>query len=133
MLHPKHCDHIHDATRAVARRWGIRIYRYANVGNHIHLLIRVPSRSAWRSFLRQLAGGIALIVTGAKKGAPLTKNEADRGFWDHLAFTRIVRFGQDYRGVALYLIQNLFEVAGVPVKKLLAEGARMMTVGGRGS
>lgn len=78
--------------------------------------------------MRQLAGGIALIVTGAKKGAALTKNEADRGFWDHLAFTRIVRFGSDFEGVARYLIQNLFEAAGVPMKKLLAQGYRILTI-----
>ncbi len=128
MLHPKHCDHIYDFTEALAKRWGVRLYRYANVGNHIHLLIRVPSRIIWKRFLRELAGGIAIIVTGAKKGASLNKNETGRSFWDHLTFTRIVHFGRDFKGMGRYLIKNLFEAAGVPMKALLAQGYRIMRI-----
>jgi REP element-mobilizing transposase RayT len=118
MLHPKHCKGVHGLTIKLAKRWGIRIYRYANVGNHIHLLIKVPTKAAWQRFSRELSGGIAMIVTGAKKGAPLMKNGQNRGFWDHLVFTRIVRFGRDFESVGRYLIKNLFEAAGVSMKKL---------------
>jgi REP element-mobilizing transposase RayT len=112
----------------LSKRWGVRVYRYANVGNHIHLLIKVPSRTVWQRFLRELAGGIAIIVTGAKKGAALARNNTGRGFWDGLAFTRIVSFGRDFDGVARYVIKNLFEAMGVPMKKLLAQGYRILTI-----
>jgi REP element-mobilizing transposase RayT len=128
MLSPKHCGKIHDFAHALARRCGVRLYRYANVGNHLHLLVKVPSRAVWKRFLKELAGGIALIVTGARKGQPLDRNESGRGFWDHLAFTRIVRFGRDYETVGRYLIKNLFEAAGVPARKLLAQGYKVCTV-----
>ena len=128
MLDFKHCQHIHEFTNRLARRWGIRIYRYANVGNHIHLLIRARSRRALQRYLRELAGGIAVIVTGARKGDSLEKNAQQRGFWDHLLFTRIVHFGRDFKGVCNYLIKNLFEAAGVPMKKLLAQGYRIMSI-----
>ena len=129
MLHPKHCGPIHQFTHGLAQRWGIRLYRYANVGNHIHLLIKVPSSAVWQRFLRELAGGIPLIVTGAKKGAPFAKSGKQRGFWDALAFTRIVRLGRDFEGMGRYLIKNLFEGAGIPVNQLLAQGARILSVG----
>ena len=122
MLHPKHCTHVHHVTQKLAQRWGISLYRYANVGNHIHLLIKVPSRAVWQRFLRELTGAIAIIVTGAKKGAALKQNNTGRGFWDHLAFTRIVHFGRDFKNVGRYLIKNLFEAAGIPMKKLLEKG-----------
>lgn len=128
MLHPKHCNSIHRFTENLAEHWGVRLYRYANVGNHIHLLVKVPSRAVWQRFLRELAGGIAVIVTGAKKGSPLPRNETGRGFWDHLAFTRIVHFGRDFRNVGRYVIKNLFEGAGVPMKRLLAQGYRILSV-----
>jgi REP element-mobilizing transposase RayT len=129
MLHPKHCKHIHEFTHSVGKRLGIRIYRYANVGNHIHLLIKVPSRAIWRRFLRELAGGIPIIVTGAKKGAGLKRNEGSiRGFWDGLAFTRIVRFGRDFKTLCNYIVKNLFEAAGIPMKKLLAQGLQIITI-----
>lgn len=132
MLHPKHCKNIHEFTHKVGKRLGIRIYRYANVGNHIHLLIKVPSRMIWQRFLRELAGGIAIIVTGARKGAALTRTNSAagnaRGFWDGLAFTRIVKFGRDFKRVCDYVVKNLFEAAGVPMKKLLAQGMQIITI-----
>lgn len=128
MLHPKHCDPIHHLTQRLAQRWGIRIYRYANVGNHIHLLIRVPSRVRLQRFLKELAGGIPILITGARKGSGLSKNKNQRGFWDHLAFTRIVHFGRDFKKMCRYLIKNLFESAGVPMRKLLAQGYQIVTL-----
>src|SRR4051812_8827014 len=62
MLHPKHCNPIESQTHRLAKRWGVRLYRYANVGNHLHLLVKVPSRAAWRRFLRELAGTVAILV-----------------------------------------------------------------------
>jgi REP element-mobilizing transposase RayT len=47
-----------------ARRFGIRIYQFANVGNHLHLLLRAPSREAFRDFLRTFSGLVARLVTG---------------------------------------------------------------------
>jgi len=128
MLQAAHAKNIHHFIQQIAKRLGVRIYRYANVGNHLHLLISVPSRVIWQRFLRELAGGIAIIVTGAKKGAGLRKNKSQRGFWDELAFTRIVNFGRDFKKVCDYVVKNLFEAAGVPVKKLLAQGMEILTI-----
>lgn len=122
MLRPKHCKHIHEFTHKVAKKLGIRIYRYANVGNHIHLLIKVPNRRIWQHFMRRLAGGIAIIVTGAKKGMALNKNQSQRGFWDQLTFTRIIRFGKDFKNLCAYMLKNIFEANGIPMKILIAQG-----------
>jgi hypothetical protein len=72
--------------------------------------------------LRQIAGGIAMIITGAKKGNSRALNENSRSFWDQLAFTRIVQLGRDFENVLEYLIKNLAEGAGVPMKKLRVQG-----------
>lgn len=135
LLHPKHCNAIEKHVQKIARRCGVRVYRFANVGNHLHLLIKVPSRPAWKRFAKQLSGGVAQIVTGARKGVALSRRRdssipesAQRAFWDHLLFTRIVSFGRDFNGVAKYLIKNLFEAAGVPMKALLAKGLKLVFV-----
>jgi REP element-mobilizing transposase RayT len=143
LLHPKHCNAIERHVQKTAKRCGVRVYRFANVGNHLHLLVKVPSRPAWKRFAKQLTGGIAQIVTGARKGAALNvpmnrsvseikddslPKSAQRAFWDHLLFTRIVSFGRDFNGVAKYLIKNLFEAAGVPMKALMAKGLRLVIV-----
>jgi REP element-mobilizing transposase RayT len=135
MLHPKHCNSIEKFVHKTANRWGVRIYRFANVGNHIHLLIQVPTREAWKCFSKALSGGIAQIVTGAQKGSALKRSQdlsvpesAKRGFWDHLLFTRIVSFGRDFKGMARYIVKNLFESAGVPMARLLREGYRVVII-----
>lgn len=128
MLHPRHCDRIHDFTHRLAKRRGIKLYRYANVGNHLHMLLKAPSRAIWQRFIRELAGGIPLLITGSKKGMALKKNESGRGFWDGLAFTRIVHFGRDFENLARYIIKNLFEASGVPMKRLLEERYRILTI-----
>jgi REP element-mobilizing transposase RayT len=135
MLHPRHCNGIEKFVHKTAKRWGVRVYRFANVGNHLHLLIQVPTREAWKRFSKELSGGIAQIVTQAQKGSALVRSQdpsipesAKRGFWDHLIFTRIVSFGRDFKGVSAYLIKNLFEAAGVPMRKLLAAGQRIVFI-----
>lgn len=135
MLHPKHCNSIERFVQKTAKRWGVRLYRYANVGNHLHLLVQVPTREAWKRFSKELSGGIAQIITGAQKGSALSRNKdasiaesAKRGFWDHLIYTRIVSFGRDFKGVCRYIIKNLFEAAGVPVKRLLEQGQRLLMI-----
>ncbi len=135
MLRPQHCNHIRNLMDRLKTRWGVSVYRYANVGNHLHLLIRAKSRADWQGFIRELSGGIAMIVTGAKKSHALARSKskdvcesAKRGFWDHLVFTRIVRFGKDFVGVAEYVLKNLWEGVGIPVREILARGYRIMEI-----
>ena len=81
-------------------------------------LARIRSEKKRRqSFLRELTGSIAIIVTGAKKGAALAQNKS----------------GRDFKNVGRYLIKNLFEAAGIPMKKLLAQGYRVCRIGKDGA
>lgn len=57
-----------------------------------------------------------MIVTGAKKGAVLAKNLSGRGFWDTFVF---------FENMGRYLIKNISESAGVPMKKLLEQGYKI--------
>ncbi|MGK5083668.1 transposase [Bdellovibrionota bacterium FG-1] len=128
MLRKANSEAIEALLQKLAKKWDVRVFRYANVGNHLHLLLRVRSRAVWKRFLRQFAGGIAMIVTGARKGHGRAPNSTGRTFWDELAFTRIVNFGRDFDRVARYLVKNLFEAMGIPMKELLAEGYRICVI-----
>lgn len=132
LLHPKHCNHIQSLLVRLKKRWEIKVYRYANVGNHLHLLIQAPSRTVWQRFIREFSGGVAMIVTGARKGHALPRakksalpESAQRGFWDHLVFTRIVQFGRDFKVVARYVLINLWEASGISMRKYLKAGYRI--------
>lgn len=139
MLSPQNCNHIETLLERLKKRWNVRVYRYANVGNHLHLLIRARSRAHWQGFIRELSGGIAMIVTGAKKGNRLKRvkatngSEESRGFWDYLVFTRIVAFGRDFNGVARYVSTNLWESFGVPVRKYVDRGFKIFQMSDDGA
>lgn len=91
---------------------GVRIYRQANAGNHIHLLVRPLSRQAFNAFVRAISGLIAREVLGAQRG-----NAKNVQFWDKRPFTQIVEWGRHYQTVCHYLLQNSLEAWGfIPYK-----------------
>lgn len=98
---------IRNDARRLAWRYGLTLYRYANVGNHIHMLTRARSHPGLQCFLRVFAGVTAKRVTGARRGRAAGK------FWDRLAYSRIVSWGREYRSVAAYVRQNEDEARGI--------------------
>jgi REP element-mobilizing transposase RayT len=98
---------IEQIIRHQAKVHGVRIYRLANGGNHLHMLILPRSRVAFNKFIRAISGLIARLVLKAERGS--AKNLQ---FWEKRPFTRIVQWGQDFKGVCSYLLQNSLEAAG---------------------
>lgn len=105
-LQKRHQKRIQQVIEHTAKRYGIKIYQYANVGNHLHLLVRTPARGEFQNFLRVITGKIAIMVTQAKKGQKSGK------FWDHLAFTRVVNWGKDLKNLTQYFVKNEIESFG---------------------
>ncbi|MGZ3687846.1 MAG: hypothetical protein ACXVBW_06080 [Bdellovibrionota bacterium] len=93
--------HVKHLVHALARKRGVRIYQYANSGNHLHILLHPKSgREEFQRYLKTLTGLIARHVTGARKG------QAKGKFWDGLAYTRLVEWGRDFINAKRYVIQN---------------------------
>jgi REP element-mobilizing transposase RayT len=124
MLHPDKAKHVDALVRKSAQRRGITLYRFANVGNHLHLLVKARDKASFQAFLREVSGRIALLVTGARKGNPVGK------FWDHLAWSRLVSWGREFATVSRYLIKNLFEAEGLLSKTQKLAGARVFSIRG---
>jgi REP element-mobilizing transposase RayT len=98
MLHPKNARRVDRMVRRMAARFDVRILQYANVGNHLHILIKAKTREDVQNFLRAAAGSVARVVKGIGK------------FWDYLAFSVIVRdWFEHYRRVRRYIIRNFLE------------------------
>ena len=94
--------------KVCVKRHGVTVMRHANVGNHLHLLLRFEERKGIQAFLRAFTGWLAREVTGARKGRPIGGR-----FWDSLAFTRVVEFGRALRNAYFYVLQNELEAEGV--------------------
>lgn len=106
-LRRRHGDRVRRLIDATAKKCRVRIYEFANAGNHIHLLLKPASRKGFQAFLRTISGLIARLITGARRGRSI------RGkFWDGLAFSRVVQWGRDFIGARGYLLRNRLEAIG---------------------
>ncbi|MBX3035143.1 MAG: hypothetical protein KF865_14585 [Bdellovibrionaceae bacterium] len=82
-----------------AKKSGLRILRYQNVGNHLHLIIQLTHRSQYAFFVRSITGRIA---------------QAMQIKWDHRPFTRIITWGRDFLGMTNYMLKNQLDAMGLP-------------------
>jgi REP element-mobilizing transposase RayT len=113
----KHAPAVQEALRAMAQRFAIRIYDFANVGSHLHLLVRARRRESFQAFLRSFAGIVARRVTGARRGRPCGR------FFSGIAWSRVVGWGRDYLGVRHYVFRNQIEGSvGSRVRRAIEEG-----------
>jgi REP element-mobilizing transposase RayT len=108
MLHPDHAKRVEREVRRIAAHQHVTLYRFVNVGNHLHLLIHTKKREFLRNFLRQVSGAIAHLITGACKG-----RELKTPFWEKLPYSRLVTWGREFLALKRYLVKNMFEAAGL--------------------
>jgi REP element-mobilizing transposase RayT len=123
MLHPNRRPQIQALLETIAKKCGVKVLNYANVGNHLHLLVVCQQRRLFRAFLREFGGAVAQFMTGARKGAP-------GKFWDQPPYTRIVTWGHHIRNLEQYFIRNLFEAAGLLTRKAKAAGLTVIPLAG---
>jgi REP element-mobilizing transposase RayT len=112
---------------------GVRVYARANAGNHLHFVLKAPSRRALRGFLKAVCGLIARKVTGAERGIAQSSSDSKAkrlpqtissisdtststsrsdSLWDARPFSRVVSWGRDFVGVKNYLHLNRVEAIG---------------------
>lgn len=123
MLAPAYERRVRAVVDAASKKYGVRVHRFVNVGNHLHLLVQTRTRRAFQGFLREIAGAVAMLITGARKSHALGSR-----FWDLLAYTRVVSWGRDFSRLKLYFIKNHFEAAGLMSWRDLKAGARVISL-----
>ena len=95
-----------------AKLFGLKLYDAANAGNHLHLIVRTPSRRALANFLRAVSGLVARVALHSERGSAWARGKL-KGFWDVRPFSRIVSWGRDYDGLKNYLMVNRIEMLGM--------------------
>lgn len=104
---------VNECVRAVAKKYGVRIYKYANVGNHLHLIVRITSLRIWAAFIRELTGRVAQLAQGLKG-----RQKGRAKFWAQRPFTRIVRgWKKAFQVAKEYVHLNLLESEGFISRK----------------
>jgi REP element-mobilizing transposase RayT len=105
-LHRRNKGAIQDLLSRTADRYGVKIYRFENVGNHLHLLAKFPSRRELKAFLRVFTQRVMFRVTGARKGSPQGR------FFDAVAYSKVVSWGKEFQALKAYLWKNALEGLG---------------------
>jgi len=111
-----------------ASKYGIRLYRKAIQSNHIHLIIKVPSRHAYKCFISVISGKIASFMmnfmsfkdfllhlaldTSSQRGEGYANPHNGQAFWEYRPFSRLLHWGKDYQTAVSYLLQNTLEALG---------------------
>ena len=94
--------YVNGLVHKIAKQNGIQIYKYANVGNHIHLAIRGVKPQIWARFIRILTGTLALKL---KKFLKISEP-----FWNGRPYTRVVRSWKSaFQKVLRYIDLNIIE------------------------
>jgi REP element-mobilizing transposase RayT len=94
--------------RRQAKSFGVKIYSFANAGNHLHLIIKIYNRETYKSFIRAVSGLIMRKVFRLERGRGVFQ-----GLWDARPFTRILSWGKDFSTVKNYLLINRLEMTGL--------------------
>lgn len=107
MRNPRSFAVVNRLVSGLCAKYGIRLYQYANVGNHLHLLLRVPNRRLWARFIRELTGRIAQVVQG------LRGRQKGTQFWLFKPFTRVIKgWGRAFKSIKDYVMYNDWEGDG---------------------
>lgn len=126
---PKHLKKLGLLIQNFSKKKGIQIISLANVGNHLHLHIKIPNRTLYKAWIRGLSSAIAMLIAGRKKLKELKIQK--KTFWDYRPFTRVVNSFKAYLNLRDYIEINQFEGIGMPRLKatLLIKGSRQFFSG----
>jgi REP element-mobilizing transposase RayT len=95
-----------------SKKYSVKILSLANVGNHLHLHVKLANRFTYYSFIRATTGSIVMAITGAHRDQPLKVLPSDR-FWDYRPFTRVVQSLRDFLNLRDYIRINQLEGFGI--------------------
>jgi REP element-mobilizing transposase RayT len=110
MLHTYNVNRIDKIIRTHAKLCRIRIYHLVNVGNHLHLVIKLDDRKEFSKFIKTITGLIARHVLKAQRGPAVELSTAARKktqFWVARPFTRLIAWGRDYGHIKRYMKKNI--------------------------
>lgn len=106
-----------------SQKHGVKVYRFANGGNHLHIIVLPNSRLAFNSFIRSISGLIARLVLNVERGRAKKLR-----LWDNRPYTRLIEWGREYKSVCAYLLQNTLEAMGfVPYRPRRSQKYQLST------
>ena len=100
----RHAGQIEKILRKFSAKYGVKVLSLANVGNHLHLQIKLSVRQGYKPFIRAITAAIAMAVTGTSRW-----NKAKEKFWDYRPFTRVMQGRRGFLTLRDYIRLNRLE------------------------
>lgn len=107
----KHNQAIRNLIHKFAVKNGIQVVALANVGNHLHLQIKLTKMHLFKPFIRAVTAAIAMKVTNTNRWTKI-KSSSPLNFWDQRPFTRVIQSFQEFLNLSNYIRMNTFEGQG---------------------
>ena len=115
--HHLNVKRVNEVVRKQCEKYGVKLIEYSNNFNHLHLLVKFPSRAVYLRFIRAITGHLVLAVTGTNRLRGLKAFFGAKGFWDYRPFTRVVRSWRGYQFARDYVVLNQLEAEGILPKR----------------
>lgn len=107
---------IDEILRIHALKNSIRLISYANVGNHLHLHLKLAHREGYKRFIRAVTAAIAMHVMKWNRWT-MEGGGGERGkFWDFRPYTNVVMSWAGFLKLRDYIEVNQYEGMGIPRK-----------------
>lgn len=97
--------------RKFSIKYGVKVLSVANVGNHLHIHLKLAKRQTYAPFIRAITSAIAMAATGASRWAKLSE-KGIRKFWDYRPFTKIIESQRYFLTLRDYIQINKLEGLG---------------------
>ena len=107
----KHRKNILRLVEKFSVMYDVQLLSMANVGNHLHLHVKLVSRAAYIAFIRAVSGAIVMTVTGVSRWTKRLGNKSK--FWDHRPYSRIVLSLCQFLTLKDYIAENQLEGQGI--------------------
>jgi REP element-mobilizing transposase RayT len=120
MLHKRYQRRIQATLHFYAKRNNVKIYRYQNVGNHLHIILQTAKLINYTRFIKALSGRIAQVIKiqmglSCSGGDPTKKSTTSKNkFWDYRPFSRVVGWGKDFQIMKDYILKNTLDFLNLP-------------------
>ena len=118
----RHADFVDQTIRYWAKKCGVEVYQLVNVGNHLHLVVRLTKLSLYKKFIRTITALIARHV-GQRRRGPARSSITDEAnqpeshfqFWLARPYTRIIAWGKDWENILKYMRKNRLDAQRLPI------------------
>lgn len=103
---------VSELIRKFSKKFGVKVYQSSVQRDHVHFILKIPSRQIYTKFIRSLTGRLA--------------KKLGKGMWKLIPFTRITEWGRAFKVLKDYVQMNEREVLGLqdytPRKKYYKTG-----------